>query len=332
MSATTFTISSRKSVLCIKDWLCSIFCKKNACQVYASAMLIVAMLFIPSQCFSLVKNNQIAVAQRLTLHTIDEMTPLSDVTLIFDSEDLSGGGTGQAVQQSLPSADTIHLPVVYLQNNAKQNNLTSSWHSITIVLMVVVALLFIGGLIATHFYSKHSKHDNQRLLEEIENLKTMQVNKNNLNSSDKSSSSNMQQEANASEQLSATAIDRHNALSNDEMFLQSVNQLIEEDITLASNVEKLAEKLNMTTQTFRRHIKSATGQLPKAYLSSLRMTEAKKMLEHTDFSLVEIADICGFTDASNFTRTFRRDFKTTPSAYRAQQRRSHKEMRRKNNR
>jgi AraC-like DNA-binding protein len=43
---------------------------------------------------------------------------------------------------------------------------------------------------------------------------------------------------------------------------------------------------------------------------------AKKLLETTDRSAGEIAEECGFTDASYFAKTFKAAFGITPKEYR----------------
>jgi AraC-like DNA-binding protein len=41
------------------------------------------------------------------------------------------------------------------------------------------------------------------------------------------------------------------------------------------------------------------------YLQSCRMANAKRMLAQTDYSVGEIVEKCGFSDNSNFSRTFK---------------------------
>ena len=63
-------------------------------------------------------------------------------------------------------------------------------------------------------------------------------------------------------------------------------------------------------------LKSAKGQTLRQYIISYRLKLAKSMLECTGKSVAEIADECGFTDASYFTKTFRQTFGETPKDYR----------------
>ena len=63
-------------------------------------------------------------------------------------------------------------------------------------------------------------------------------------------------------------------------------------------------------------LKAAKGQTLRQYIISYRLKLAKSMLECTGKSVAEIADECGFTDASYFTKTFRQAFGETPKDYR----------------
>lgn len=63
-------------------------------------------------------------------------------------------------------------------------------------------------------------------------------------------------------------------------------------------------------------LKDKRGITLKQYIISYRLKLAKRMLELTDKSAAEIAEECGFTDASYFTKTFKSTFGETPKEYR----------------
>jgi AraC family transcriptional regulator len=65
-------------------------------------------------------------------------------------------------------------------------------------------------------------------------------------------------------------------------------------------------------QTFRRHHGHTIG----AHIRRLRLEAARSQLGDDALSLAEIADGCGFTDQSHFTRLFRAAYGTTPAAFR----------------
>ena len=65
-----------------------------------------------------------------------------------------------------------------------------------------------------------------------------------------------------------------------------------------------------------RVLKEKKGLTLRQYIIAYRLKLAKRLLETTDKSVAEIADDCGFTDASYFTKTFRQSLGLTPKDYR----------------
>lgn len=63
-------------------------------------------------------------------------------------------------------------------------------------------------------------------------------------------------------------------------------------------------------------LKDKKGITLRQYIISYRLKLAKRMLELTDKPSAEIAEICGFTDASYFAKTFKGAFGETPKEYR----------------
>lgn len=72
----------------------------------------------------------------------------------------------------------------------------------------------------------------------------------------------------------------------------------------------------LAERTFKRRFRLATGMLPLEYVHTLRLEEAKHMLETGDESIEEIANEVGYEDASFFSRLFRREVNLTPAQYR----------------
>lgn len=65
-----------------------------------------------------------------------------------------------------------------------------------------------------------------------------------------------------------------------------------------------------------RVLKEKKGITLRQYIIAYRLKSAKRMLELTKKSIAEIAEECGFTDASYFTKTFRQSFGMTPKEWR----------------
>ena len=65
-----------------------------------------------------------------------------------------------------------------------------------------------------------------------------------------------------------------------------------------------------------RVLKERKGMTLRQYIISYRLKQAKRLLELTDKSASDIAEECGFTDASYFAKTFKAAFGMTPKEYR----------------
>ncbi|WP_130859608.1 AraC family transcriptional regulator [Gracilibacillus phocaeensis] len=85
-----------------------------------------------------------------------------------------------------------------------------------------------------------------------------------------------------------------------------------EDITL----DRLAKAGHSNKYYLSHAFKKDMGVSPIEYLNNVRIKDAKNLLETTDYSIAEIAEINGFSSLSFFSQTFKRETSFTPSAYR----------------
>ena len=82
---------------------------------------------------------------------------------------------------------------------------------------------------------------------------------------------------------------------------------------------KVARKAGFSVPAFTRVFKKATGTTFVAYLRSVRVDHAKKLLTTTPLSLEEIAQSCGFNSQHHLIRSFKKVVGQTPGAYRKDQ-------------
>ncbi|HPN84035.1 MAG TPA: AraC family transcriptional regulator [Victivallales bacterium] len=82
-----------------------------------------------------------------------------------------------------------------------------------------------------------------------------------------------------------------------------------------SNTE-LASKFSMSTNSFLRFFKSASGISPQKYLRQIRIERACFMLHYTDKSIEEIAASLGFCDRYHFSKVFSESRGESPGAFR----------------
>jgi AraC-like DNA-binding protein len=82
-------------------------------------------------------------------------------------------------------------------------------------------------------------------------------------------------------------------------------------------ISEVAEQLNVTERTLRRRL-ATEGTDFRTILDDIKNTLARNYLRKTSLSVVEIADLLNYTEATNFHRAFQRWNSTTPADYRQQ--------------
>jgi AraC-like DNA-binding protein len=81
-------------------------------------------------------------------------------------------------------------------------------------------------------------------------------------------------------------------------------------------VNKLSEFFHTNRTSFSSAVNKNEGQSFSMFINQLRMVEAKEILvENPEKTLSEIAQHCGYTEQSNFTRQFRQLCGETPAAW-----------------
>jgi AraC family transcriptional regulator len=67
---------------------------------------------------------------------------------------------------------------------------------------------------------------------------------------------------------------------------------------------------------FARLFKKTTGATPHAYLASLRIERARRLLAESDLPIAEVGAEVGYASQSHFTKIFREATGMTPKAFR----------------
>ncbi len=91
---------------------------------------------------------------------------------------------------------------------------------------------------------------------------------------------------------------------------------IAEHYRLDNPVARLIAESGLTERTFKRRFQAATGYRPVEYVQTLRVEEAKQLLETTQEATDQIAWRVGYEDPSFFRRLFKRCTGVTPVRYR----------------
>jgi AraC-like DNA-binding protein len=93
-------------------------------------------------------------------------------------------------------------------------------------------------------------------------------------------------------------------------------QCLHRDPLRAWTVEELARRVGLSRAAFARRFTTLVGRPPLDYLTWWRMTLAGALIRLDDTPLTSIAKRTGYASESAFNRAFKREFGTTPGAYR----------------
>lgn len=83
-----------------------------------------------------------------------------------------------------------------------------------------------------------------------------------------------------------------------------------------SPVQEMARMAGVTERTLLRRFRAATGQTPSDYVQTVRVEEAKQVLETSDTPIDEIAGEVGYTEPSAFRTAFKKRVGLSASEYR----------------
>ena len=89
------------------------------------------------------------------------------------------------------------------------------------------------------------------------------------------------------------------------------------------NVDQIARKVHLNGRSFLRRFKKATANTPLEYIQRVKIEAAKKQLESTTDTILEVMYAIGYQDEKAFRATFRKYSGVSPKAY---QRKYNREM------
>lgn len=98
--------------------------------------------------------------------------------------------------------------------------------------------------------------------------------------------------------------------------LRKVTAIVESDLRRDRSIAELAELVDLSKGHFSRAFRISTGLSPRQWIIHQRVKLAIRKLAHSSESLAEIAQSCGFSEQSHFTRTFTQVTGTSPGAWR----------------
>lgn len=98
--------------------------------------------------------------------------------------------------------------------------------------------------------------------------------------------------------------------------VHEIKRIIRQDYCKNLSLETIAERVYLSPSYASRLFKKVQGCTIMEYLTAIRVEEAKRLLQNPMYLIDEIATKVGYSDASYFTKVFRRTEGVTPTQYR----------------
>lgn len=98
--------------------------------------------------------------------------------------------------------------------------------------------------------------------------------------------------------------------------MEHAQQYFQEHYNEDIQIKDYAKSRSMSVSWFLRNFKEFVGQPPAQYLLMLRMNNAIRLLETTDYNVTEISAIIGYDNPLYFSRLFKKRKGVSPSEYR----------------
>ncbi|MGN1019043.1 MAG: helix-turn-helix domain-containing protein [Aristaeellaceae bacterium] len=110
--------------------------------------------------------------------------------------------------------------------------------------------------------------------------------------------------------------DAPEADKQEERTITGLTRYLQEHLAEEVSLSVLAEQFHLNPQYISQLFKSEIGVNFLAYLTSIRMERAKKLLLSTSLSIAEVAEQSGYGDYRVFTKVFKKQEGVTPSQFR----------------
>lgn len=103
----------------------------------------------------------------------------------------------------------------------------------------------------------------------------------------------------------------------DEEFIKHIIQSVEDNLNNPDfKIEDLADSMKMGRSMFYRKIKSILGVSPIDFVKDMRVKRSVQLLNSGEYTVSEVAYMCGFSSPQYFSRVFKAAMECTPTEYR----------------
>lgn len=102
-------------------------------------------------------------------------------------------------------------------------------------------------------------------------------------------------------------------------LVRGVIEIIRRDYAFLGGVEELADAVGVSKSHLIRVFTAETGRSPGKYLQTVKLDNAKLMLQNREYTIEMVADMAGYSGANYFCKVFRRATGESPGEYRERQ-------------
>lgn len=102
------------------------------------------------------------------------------------------------------------------------------------------------------------------------------------------------------------------------LYVRKAKSIIANNLESIISVKQLSNQLGITADYLCKVFKASEGLSIKRYISEQRLKTAAYLLKHTDYSLIDICQLCGFSSQDYFAKLFKAFWGESPAKYRIQ--------------
>jgi transcriptional regulator GlxA family with amidase domain len=108
----------------------------------------------------------------------------------------------------------------------------------------------------------------------------------------------------------------HPATDHGDAVVLSAQRWIADNYAVAAPVAEMVRRSRLSSRTFKRRFRAATGETTISYVQRIRVEQAKRALETGSAPIEQISWAVGYEDPASFRRLFKRVTGLTPGEYR----------------
>ncbi|HYL40061.1 MAG TPA: helix-turn-helix domain-containing protein, partial [Candidatus Binatus sp.] len=102
----------------------------------------------------------------------------------------------------------------------------------------------------------------------------------------------------------------------DDAVIRDALRWLDDELAVPNPVTAMTARSGLTSRTFARRFRAATGRRPIEYVHALRVERARELLEGGAQGIEDVGYQVGYEDPTFFRRLFKRTAGLTPAAYR----------------